>query len=66
MTTTEFRLFITSAILMMITMSMLLSVMYGVLDADTVRTPMMVTGMAGVITFAIMRAMEWFRTKIVF
>lgn len=63
MTKIEYRLFFATVIAMMATMSMLLAVMAGMADADIVRTPFQVVGMAALAMFAAMRIMQWLRLK---
>ena len=63
LTTAEFRLFFAAAVAMMASMLMLLCVMFGIVDPDTVRTPLQVTGLCAIALFAGMRIMQWFRLK---
>jgi hypothetical protein len=63
MTNIEYRLFMFSAGSMAISMLMLLAVMGGIADPDTVRAPLMIAGMLASSTFTIFRAAQLLRRK---
>jgi Kef-type K+ transport system membrane component KefB len=61
MTNTEFRLLVSATVAMMIAAAMLLAVMFGLVDPDTVRTPFQVSGLVAIIAFASLHITQWRR-----